>query len=560
MNKTALTLLLIPLTLLALSPTVTAEEKEATPTGIIPGPPEESPLQVKLRTSKSRYSPGAEIKINYELNKKAYLYIYSIDARGKVNLLFPNRYDRDNHLEAGEGKLPGKGYSFLAGKKQGGEYIQAIASRKPLKLFSSIDSEKFEENPFPLISSKPKEFATTGTSMIESDVTSSDWATSWTSIEVTKKLSDLTVNSTPPNAEIYADGEVIGRTPLTFSVVPGETELELKLQGYEPWSGTVSTVPYGKKKIKAELSPTAVSWLKIESNPTGADVYIDGTFKGQTPIRVTVDSGERRVVLQKDGYENWKKKLKVEPYLTNKLDADLVQIVSSKIFITSEPTGAKIFIDGEYRGRTPRELVVNKEDIRLVLRKEGYRQWESEIKTPGTVRASLSEIRASGKPKEAGGVPLALMLNGGGFRTDLSLGAEVGISRFIVGGSFRNTGSTELPDTINWVQKPAGEEGEIRNYGPEWEAYLGYRVELPLQFYARLGAGVSFQPQANLIPLDSAGGETFNPLAEVARDAYFTFAAEPTFQAGLGVSTNGYGLDLSYHSRRGIVLGFGYIF
>jgi hypothetical protein len=43
--------------------------------------------------------------------------------------------------------------------------------------------------------------------------------------------------------------------------------------------------------------------LSVESDPSGAAVYVDGAFAGETPLNLpAVDSGDHRVRLQKDGY------------------------------------------------------------------------------------------------------------------------------------------------------------------------------------------------------------------------------------------------------------------
>lgn len=537
------------------------QEKGTTPNGIIPRPPDTSALQVNLETTKSRYRPGSEIEIRYELNKKAYLYIYNIDVNGKVHLLFPNKYDQDNYLSAGKGKLPGKGYSFLAGEKQGGEYLQAIASKKPLKLFSSIDSERFKQDPFPQISSDPEAFAQSGEEEIKSDLDSGEWATSWTSIEVTNKLSKITVNSIPSRAEIYVDGELVGRTPGTFSVTPGEIELKLKLNNYETWRGKLNTVPYGKKTISKNLEPTRITWVKISSSPSAADVYVDGNFRGQTPVRLALNSGERGIVIEKKGYKTWKKEIDIDPQLNNDLKAKLSRVVSNKLSVTSNPSGAKIFIDGKYRGQTPRELTLNEEKVSLTIEKDGYQTWKRKVKTPGTVEATLSSINEDRKPKASDSGFVSLALNAGGFpENSFSFGTELTINSFVLGSSLRNTGSSELPEKINWVERPTGGGEETLNYGPEWEIYLGYELKAPFNLNLRFGPGVALQPQANLIPRDSDSSSSVRPTIVVARDAYFSLATNLTLHAGISTSRKGYSLDLLYHNRRGFVLGLGYNF
>jgi hypothetical protein len=67
---------------------------------------------------------------------------------------------------------------------------------------------------------------------------------------------------------------------------------------------------------------TSVSKLTIASNPSGADIEIDGNFVGNTPSEIEVGAGEHTVVLSKKGYSAWQKKLKASGGSVN-LSADL---------------------------------------------------------------------------------------------------------------------------------------------------------------------------------------------------------------------------------------------
>ncbi|MCF7876564.1 PEGA domain-containing protein, partial [Candidatus Bipolaricaulota bacterium] len=233
-----------------------AREGDPAPEGIITKPPKSYDLEVEIELSRPRYRPGGEVEMKVDLTKKVYLYLYNIDTEGRVNLLFPNKYDKSNRVGPGKVTLPDKGYSFVAGGKEGTEYLGAIASIKPLGLFTSIDQTEFKDNPFPRLSSSAQSFALTGKEKISTEVSQKDWATSWVGVKVTKRLSDLSVDSSPRGAGVYVDGKFVGRTPGTVSVEPGTREVTLERSNYENWSTTVSVQPYEEKRIQADLRPT----------------------------------------------------------------------------------------------------------------------------------------------------------------------------------------------------------------------------------------------------------------------------------------------------------------
>jgi hypothetical protein len=53
--------------------------------------------------------------------------------------------------------------------------------------------------------------------------------------------------------------------------------------------------------------------LDISSNPTGAEIEIDGAFVGNTPASVEVSPGEHFVAISKNGFASWERKLTAVP-------------------------------------------------------------------------------------------------------------------------------------------------------------------------------------------------------------------------------------------------------
>jgi hypothetical protein len=49
--------------------------------------------------------------------------------------------------------------------------------------------------------------------------------------------------------------------------------------------------------------PTSAK-LQLESNPSGADIEIDGGFVGNTPSEVQVAEGEHTLTVKKPGFTN----------------------------------------------------------------------------------------------------------------------------------------------------------------------------------------------------------------------------------------------------------------
>ena len=68
-----------------------------------------------------------------------------------------------------------------------------------------------------------------------------------------------------------------------------------------------------------------VSIVSIMSDPTGAEIEIDGKYLGNTPAEVPLLVGEREIRLSKGGYQTWERKLLVLPQARQNIKAELVK-------------------------------------------------------------------------------------------------------------------------------------------------------------------------------------------------------------------------------------------
>ena len=96
--------------------------------------------------------------------------------------------------------------------------------------------------------------------------------------------------------------------------------------------------------------------VSIRSSPSGANVNINGRYRGQTPVQLTLaPAREYEVKLSKAGYEPLIRTISVQPEgdlsLNNKLSPILgiVQLMVS-------PDGAELFVDGKSFGEPSQRL------------------------------------------------------------------------------------------------------------------------------------------------------------------------------------------------------------
>ena len=81
------------------------------------------------------------------------------------------------------------------------------------------------------------------------------------------------------------------------------------------------------QQIAAVVSPSSTSAkLQLESNPSGADIEVDGGFVGNTPSDVQVAEGDHTVAVKKAGFKDWERKMKVSGGSSVHLNAELEKV------------------------------------------------------------------------------------------------------------------------------------------------------------------------------------------------------------------------------------------
>jgi len=102
---------------------------------------------------------------------------------------------------------------------------------------------------------------------------------------------------------------------------------------------------------------TAPGTLTLESNPRGAEVWIDGASKGVTPISLQLPPGTHSVELRRRGAVRELQPIEIASGQEVKQSIDLTSVRAvGTLNVKSNPTGAKVLIDGKPRGVTPLTL------------------------------------------------------------------------------------------------------------------------------------------------------------------------------------------------------------
>lgn len=129
-----------------------------------------------------------------------------------------------------------------------------------------------------------------------------------------RQTSGISVSSLPSEAAVFLDGSQVGSTPFEGKDLKvGEHVVKIEKGGLS-WQGRVKLTADTMTIINRDLASDSASsagenltlnkgkGLTIISNPTGADVEIDGKFYGKTPLTVQVGVGEHTILVSHTNY------------------------------------------------------------------------------------------------------------------------------------------------------------------------------------------------------------------------------------------------------------------
>ena len=214
-------------------------------------------------------------------------------------------------------------------------------------------------------------------------------------IDLTPNYAHLTIKSDPSGAKVYINGNYKGKTPLTLELEPRTYDVKLTKQDYEEYTTTVTLSPGEEKTISATLTPE-FGFLTVTSEPSGAKVYVDDNYIGETPInQYKLSTGEHKVKVEKSGYATFTKTITIKPGETTSVKATLTPLKAT-LKITSKPSGAKVYINGTYKDETPLTLELEPGTYTIKLTKDGYEDYTVTIELQA---GETKEITAQLKEK-----------------------------------------------------------------------------------------------------------------------------------------------------------------
>ena len=187
----------------------------------------------------------------------------------------------------------------------------------------------------------------------------------------------LNISTTPEQgAMVFVDEEYVGLSPVkTDKLKSGSHSVKVMKDMYKMTEKsfyvndkqtTNVTLNMSANSVDVTVSDTDAGYkgnekltdrpingeIEINSSPMGATIYIDGEYYGETPNYISgILIGEHELKLTKQGCAELKKTIKIKGGETLTINEKLP--IGKEISISTDQSGDKIYVDGNYLGISP---------------------------------------------------------------------------------------------------------------------------------------------------------------------------------------------------------------
>jgi len=200
----------------------------------------------------------------------------------------------------------------------------------------------------------------------------------------------LTVTSKPPGATIEIDGAVVGTTPYRVDYPGGYFHKTHTVFGSRLQHSMVLRITkdgYAAQHITLTTGP--FDWVSVNGRHHGSYFLLRSDH---FDIHLEASSVSVSQSLDANG--------KVGPIIPRTLAAtQLLQkgtpSQSGSVTVTSEPTGAEIYVDGKFAGQTPSTIPLASGSHRVELKSQGRKSWERQLEVIEGSQVTLHPVLES---------------------------------------------------------------------------------------------------------------------------------------------------------------------
>jgi formylglycine-generating enzyme required for sulfatase activity len=215
------------------------------------------------------------------------------------------------------------------------------------------------------------------------------------SVQLVPRWSNVDINSEPAGARILSGDKQVGETPATIQLLEGTHQISIVHDGYSAWDGTVVAEPNVDQALPLVRLQPANAKLLVNSIPRGANVMVNGRYRGQSPITLDLAPGiNYEVGLSKAGYGMSTRKVRLEAAASDSITVDLTARTGT-LTVNVQPSDATVYVDGRARGSGNTTVRLSSAPHRIEVRKDGYESWSRTVTPrPGYPQTMTARLRS----------------------------------------------------------------------------------------------------------------------------------------------------------------------
>ena len=194
------------------------------------------------------------------------------------------------------------------------------------------------------------------------------------------------------DAEIWVNNEQRGIGQWTGNLGAGTYIVETRKTGHRPQRVTLTFAEQEKRTVNLVAPIPIVGKLRTESEPSGADVFLDGKLLGQTPgIFKDIPVGNQRIVLRKQGFEEKTEEVTIEEGQITAITVEMTPLPKTRAELAKEKA--------EERAKAKAEAKLKKEEEDKIKAEEKAKAKE-EAKLKKEEKAKAKELEKAKKKEE----------------------------------------------------------------------------------------------------------------------------------------------------------------
>jgi len=200
-------------------------------------------------------------------------------------------------------------------------------------------------------------------------------------VQLVPRWANVDISSEPSGATVYREQEKIGTTPARLQLMEGKHTLSVVADGFAPWDGNIETAPNEHQVLPLIKLQPADAQLQVNSIPRGANVTVNGRYRGQSPIKLALSPDiDYQIGLSKAGYGSTVRRVRLQAAASESITVDLAARVG-KVTVNALPKDATVYVDGSARGAGSITMNLSSAPHRLEVKRDGYQTF-SRVVTP----------------------------------------------------------------------------------------------------------------------------------------------------------------------------------